>query len=411
MASFQYIGRNRSGEKVQGRLEADDQGMVANHLMMDGITPVSITPAVESSNKNKQGKSGEIRIRFLEKVSIDELIIFSRQMYSLSKAGVPVTKAMRGLAGTIRNPLLQESLTSIAEELEKGNALSTAMKRHPKLFNELYISIIHIGENTGQLDISFKQMASYLALERETIKNVKSATRYPTFVLVAIGLALSVINIFVIPAFKNVFASFGGELPWQTEVLIAVSDFSVAWWHAILGGLVIAYLLFKKWKKTDAGELKWDQVILKFPLIGGILFRTVMGRFSRTFSITLKAGVPIEQGLSIVAQAVGNRYIGQKVAGMRQGIERGESFTQTAYRTQMFSPLVMQMLAVGEETGRIDQMLEESADFYEQEVEYDLKTLASAIEPIMIIAIAGMVLVLALGVFLPLWELSSAINR
>ena len=156
--------------------------------------------------------------------------------------------------------------------------------------------------------------------------------------------------------------------------------------------------------------MTWDRRKLKFPIVGSIFYRVILGRFSRTFSIVLKAGVPIEQGLSIVSNAVGNRYIGRKVANMRQGIERGESFTQTAHQADMFSPLVMQMLAVGEETGRVDEMLEEAAGFYEQEVEYDLKNLTSAIEPILIVAIGGMVLVLALGVFLPLWELSTTIN-
>lgn len=407
MAIFSYRGRNKEGSEVKGQLDALSASLVAAQLTADGITPITIE---EKASEIQKQKSQDIQLKFLQKISIDELIMFCRQMYSLTKAGVPITRAMRGLANTVKNPLMAETLDQLAGDLEKGHALSSALAKHPKVFSELYISMIHVGENTGQLDDSFRQMAAYLELERQTVKNVKQATRYPLFVMVAISIAIAIINVFVIPAFKSVFESFGGAMPWQTQVLITISDFTVNWWHSLLAAIALSVFLFVRWKKTDAGRMTWDRRKLKFPIVGPIFYRVILGRFARTFSIVLKAGVPIEQGLSIVANAVGNKYIGQKVAGMRQGIERGESFTQTAHQTEMFSPLVMQMLAVGEETGRVDQMLEEAAGFYEQEVEYDLKNLTSAIEPILIVAIGGMVLVLALGVFLPLWELSTTIN-
>lgn len=407
MAIFSYRGRNKEGSEVKGQLDALSASLVAAQLTADGITPITIE---EKASEVQKQKSQDIQLKFLQKISIDELIMFCRQMYSLTKAGVPITRAMRGLANTVKNPLMAETLDQLAGDLEKGHALSSALAKHPKVFSELYISMIHVGENTGQLDDSFRQMAAYLELERQTVKNVKQATRYPLFVMVAISIAIAIINVFVIPAFKSVFESFGGAMPWQTQVLITISDFTVNWWHSLLAAIALSVFLFVRWKKTDAGRMTWDRRKLKFPIVGPIFYRVILGRFARTFSIVLKAGVPIEQGLSIVANAVGNKYIGQKVAGMRQGIERGESFTQTAHQTEMFSPLVMQMLAVGEETGRVDQMLEEAAGFYEQEVEYDLKNLTSAIEPILIVAIGGMVLVLALGVFLPLWELSTTIN-
>lgn len=407
MAIYSYRGRNREGVEVNGQLEAGTSALAASQLSADGIIPITIEVAEKVVEKKG---SKEIQIKLFQKISLDELIMFSRQMYSLTKAGVPITRAMRGLANTVTNPLLTETLSQLADDLEKGHTLSSALAKHPKVFNELYISMIHVGENTGQLDDAFRQMAAYLELERQTVKNIKQATRYPLFVLIAISAAVAIINIFVIPAFKSVFESFGGEIPWQTQALITLSDFTVDWWYAILIGIVLSVFAFYRWKRTEQGHMTWDRRKLKFPIVGPIFYRVILGRFSRTFSIVLKAGVPIEQGLSIVANAVGNRHIGKKVAGMRQGIERGESFTQTAHQTEMFSPLVMQMLAVGEETGRVDQMLEEAAGFYEQEVEYDLKNLTSAIEPILIIAIGAMVLVLALGVFLPLWELSTTIN-
>ena len=408
MASFQYSGRHRDGSAASGRIEALSKEAVASQLQEQGITPVKVEVFNPEDDGEKTNKAGHIS--FFERVTQDELIMFSRQMASLTRAGVPITSGMRGLANTIRNPLLASTLNTVVDDLERGNTLSTTLSKHPKLFTDLYVSMIHVGENTGRLDEAFSQMTSYLDLERKTARSIKQATRYPMFVMIAIALALGVINVFVIPAFKSVFESFGGEMPWQTRLLITISDFTVDWWHLILGGLVLSSYFFLRWKKTENGQRKWDQIKLRFPIVGGILYRAMLGRFARTFSVVLKADIPIEQGLSIVSRAMGNRYIGEKVADMRKGIERGEGFAATAHRTGMFSPLVMQMLAVGEETGRVDKMLADVADFYEEEVEYDLQNLSSVIEPILIVAIGIMVLVLALGVFLPLWELSTTIN-
>ncbi|PIE20541.1 MAG: MSHA biogenesis protein MshG [Neptuniibacter caesariensis] len=407
MAVFNYKGRNREGADVTGAVEAATASLAASQLSAGGIIPVKVEEVVTTASSSG---NTDIQLKLLQRITLDELIMFSRQMYSLTKAGVPITRSMRGLANTVKNPLLIETLGHLAADLEKGHALSSALAKHPKVFSELYISMIHVGENTGQLDDAFRQMANYLELERQTVKQVKQATRYPLFVMIAIAVAVTIINIFVIPAFKSVFQSFGGDMPWQTRVLINISDFMLNWWPALLGGIALCIVIFYRWKRTESGRMAWDKYKLKFPLVGPIFYRVTLGRFARTFSIVLKAGVPIEQGLAIVANAVGNKFVGTKVAGMRQGIERGEAFTQTAHQADMFSPLVMQMLAVGEETGRVDQMLEEAASFYEQEVEYDLKNLTSAIEPILIVAIGAMVLVLALGVFLPLWELSTTIN-
>lgn len=411
MPLFDYIGRDSGGGRVKGQLDAASAAQVANLLTDKQVTPVSITAAKASARKGGSGLNAELRMpRFLQKVSIDELIIFSRQMRSLTKAGVPITRAMRGLAASVRNPLFEETLNAIAADLEQGHTISGALLQHPKIFSRLYASLIHVGENTGNLDEAFAQISKHLELERTTIKNLKAATRYPTFVMIAIVGAMAVINIFVIPAFAGVFDSLGAELPWQTQLLISVSDFTVAYWYIIVGALVCALVGFNRFIKTEAGLMKWDRFKLRLPVVGGLFQRITLGRFSRTFALVMRAGIPIEQGLAIVSGAVGNTYIGNKVQGMRRGIERGESFTRTAHETEMFSALVLQMLAVGEETGNVDELLEEAADFYEQEVEYDLKGLASAIEPILIIAIGAMVLVLALGVFLPLWELNSSVS-
>ena len=275
------------------------------------------------------------------------------------------------------------------------------------VFTTLFISMVSVGENTGQLDQAFRQLAGYLELERETRKRIKQATRYPLFVLIAMSVALVVINLLVIPAFAKVFEQFHADLPWPTRVLIGTSQFFQDFWWLLLllaGGSLYAFF---KWIETDAGALKWDATKLRLPIVGGIFERIALARFTRTFAMMYKAGVPLLQTLSINSASVGNRHIGQAILGMREGVERGEALTRTASSSGLFTPLVLQMMAVGEETGALDDLFVEVADFYEQEVDYDLKQLASAIEPILIVAMGIMVLILALGVFLPMWELAS----
>jgi MSHA biogenesis protein MshG len=283
-----------------------------------------------------------------------------------------------------------------------------ALNGHPKVFNTLFVSMISVGENTGQLDQAFRQLSVYLELERETRKRIKQATRYPLFVLSAMAVALVVINLFVIPAFSRVFAQFKADLPWATQVLIGTSQFFQDFWWLLALLFGASLYGFFKWIETDAGALKWDQIKLRLPIVGGIFERIALARFTRTFAMMYRAGVPLLQTLSINSASVGNRYIGQAILAMREGIERGEALTRTASTSGLFTPLVLQMMAVGEETGALDDLFVEVADFYEQEVDYDLKQLADAIEPILIVAMGIMVLVLALGVFLPMWELGSA---
>jgi len=412
MTVYAYTGRHVDGSQASGTIEAAGRSEVATQLEQRSIVPVSIKAALsKKTDKKESAKRSEIRLEILERVSLDEVIMLSRQLASLTRAGVPIVASLRGLSDTVKNQLIAKNLAGVADNLEKGQELSKAIAHYPKLFSDLYISMIRVGENTGRIDDSFSQMASYLSLERQTIRNLKQATRYPTFVFAAIGIFIAIINIFVIPSFKDVFDSIGGQLPWQTIALISISDFTLAYWPHVLVVFVAIATFFYRWKKSKAGKLAWDQFKFKIPLVGSIFYRAVLARFSRTFSVVLSAGMPIEQGLAVVAKAVDNDFVGAKVDQMRVGIERGEGFTSAAKRTAMFSPLVMQMLSVGEETGRVDEMLAEVADFYEEEVEYKLLGLSSAIEPILITIIGALVLVLALGVFLPLWELSSAVNH
>lgn len=405
MAQFVYVCRNASGGRVEGRIEASNEESVAGELMQTGMTPITIQLADEPAPPVVDWQAW-----FAPRIRLEDLILFSRQMFSLSKAGIPMIRALSGLAESTVNITLAKVIREVQSDLESGKPLSKAMERQG-VFSELYIAIIHVGENSGRLDEAFAQIAGYLELERETLKRIKSATRYPMFVVIAMLIGLLIINIFVIPAFSGVFARLGADLPWQTQVLIGLSDFILGYWYLLLMMAVGVFSLIRLWLGSASGRLKWARWKLSLPILGSLFERIHLGRFCRSFAMILRSGLPLVQGLNIVSDAVGNDYMALKIRDMRSFIERGGSFLQSATQSGLFTPLVLQMVSVGEETGGMDEMLTEAAEFYEQEVDYDLKGLADAIEPILIIGIGIMILVLALGVFLPLWDLSSAAAR
>lgn len=422
MAVFEYNGRDSSGALITGTLSAASADEVAAQLFTDNVTPIEISEvaarqaARRDARARRAGGQESAKDRFREflgghKVDIEELIVFSRQMNSLTKAGLPLDRAIKGLQASTTNKKLQTVLRNVVEGLEQGQTLATALGQYPRIFSQLFLSMVHVGENTGRLDMAFAEISKYLELERNTRRQVKGATRYPVFVLVAISIALGVITTVVIPVFAETFARFGADLPWQTRLLMSTSEFVVNYWPFLLGGFASAVGGFYYWVNTRRGRLSWDQRKMQLPLAGPVLERVSLARFARTLSMVMAAGVPIVQGLTIVAGAVGNAFISRNVFRMKDGVERGESLQRTAANTGMFSPLILQMIAVGEETGTVDELLGEVADFYDTEVEYELKRLGDAIEPILITFIAGLVLILALGVFLPLWDLNAAVNQ
>jgi MSHA biogenesis protein MshG len=296
----------------------------------------------------------------------------------------------------------------VHRQLHGGRELNAALARHPKIFTPLFVSLVRVGENTGRLDEAFAHLADYLEVEKDTRERIASALRYPMIVLGAIMVALAIMNIWVIPTFADAFARYNAELPLMTRILIGSSDFFVAYWPALLIAILAAAFAFRVWSRTPKGRLAWSAFLLRAPLVGNIVRKAVLGRFAQALALTIRSGVPLVHALSVVADVVDNAYVGEKVQSMRNGIEKGDSISRTATATGLFTPLVLQMLAVGEETGALDQLLEETAQYYQAEVDFELKRLADAIEPIMITVIGVLVAVLALGVFLPLWDLSSA---
>lgn len=404
MQRFSYIGRTQGGEKMQGFLEAESAADCATSLMRGGILPVTIQETGQSERRD--GGTGGLSL-FASTVKPIDVQLFSRQLYTLMRSGVPILRSLSGLIESTTNAALARVITSLKESLEAGRDLSTAMRQHPDVFTPFYVAMVRVGEATGRLDEIFLRMFEHLEFERETRARIKEALRYPTFVIIAMAVAVAVINVFVIPAFAKVYAGLGAELPLMTRILIETSRLTLAYGWFMLAGLMLAVAGFRVWRATDGGRLVWDRFKLRLPLTGSIILRSTLARFARTLALSLKSGIPAAQALSVVAEVTDNAWVASRVEQMRNGIERGESILRTAQTAAVFNPVVLQMIAVGEETGSVDELMQEVAEMYEREVDYEIKTLAARIEPIVIVAMGGIVLVLALGVFLPMWDLAS----
>lgn len=405
VAKFSYKARKTGGELATGVLEAPDASTVAQILAGRSFTPIEIT-----ENSSEQTSELSQISFFTPKITLDDLVIFSRQMYSLAKSGIPILRAVRGLADTTGSKRMSIALDDVADQLERGRTLSSALNKHHHVFGRLFVSIVHVGENTGKLDDAFLQLSFYLEREQETRKQIKAATRYPMFVIIAIVIAMVIMNIVVVPIFADMFLSFGAELPLMTRVLLATSNFFITKWPFLLVGIALITYLVIRYLRTENGRYKWDRTKLKLPVVGSIFERTLLGRFARSFSMMLVSGVPLTSALNLVAEAVNNAFMSDCILSMRKNIEKGESLSRVASSSKLFTPLVLQMINVGEETGRVDELLSEVAEFYEREVDYDLKSLTSKIEPILITIVAGMVLILALGIFTPMWDMMGAIK-
>lgn len=401
MPNFEYSGRSDQGQQTKGQLEASNLDAAVAVLFDRGVTPIHVREVTTSDSLNRQLEE----LLGMNKIKQVELIMFCRQMYTITKSGIPLVRGLRGLAASIRHEGFQRILHDLAGKLESGSPLSSAMAKHPQVFNNLFVSMVSVGETTGNLDGVFKELVAYLERDDATRKSIKSATRYPMFVAMALALAITVVNILVIPKFADMFAQFDATLPLVTRILIGTSYAFVNYWWVLLvvvgGATAGAYFGLR----TPQGGLWWGAKKLKFPIVGDIINRASMARYARSFSLMLRAGVPLNQALTLCARAIDNPFLAQKIDQIRRGVERGDGLLKTHVQAQMFSPLVIQMIAVGEESGQVEELLGEVADFYEREVDYDLKKLSDRIEPIMIVIMAVFVMILALGIFLPMWDM------
>ena len=412
MPTYAYKARNAASQLIEGGLEAVSSSAAADVLLGQGLTPVEIKETAARAAKTAGGGSRWNVTIFAQKISHIDLLLFSRQMHTLLKSGVPIMRALSGLQDAAINPEMKRVIGEIRESLEGGRELSQAMARHPRVFSSFYLSMVRVGEATGLLEAIFLRLFEHLEFERYMREQVKSALRYPSFVVLAMVVAIVIVNIFVIPAFAKVFAGFGAELPLMTRLLLGFSEFMLAYWPHLLALTVGGAYAFRAWLGTAAGRLSWDRFSLNIPIAGKILHKAALSRFARSFALGMRSGVPVMQALSNSAQTVDNVYVARRVEGMRENVERGESLLRSAISSGIFTPVVLQMVAVGEESGAVDDMMDEIGDMYRQEVEYELKTLGQQIEPILIVLLGILVLILALGIFLPMWDLGKvAIKR
>ena len=402
MPVFKYKARGSRGDAIEGTLEAASTDLVAAHLVEGGLTPVDIKPVAE-----KTGLGSELGGLFMPRVETVDLIQFSRQMHSMLRASVPIFTTVSGLAATCSNRTMAHTLTQVTRSLESGRPLSDALARHPEVFSVFYVSLVRVGETTGKLVDIFQQLAFYLDREKTTRDKIKAALRYPMFVLSAILIALMIISIWVIPAFSRLFANFGANLPLATRILMGVSDFILSNWHLLLASAVLTAFGARAYIRTDDGRYGWHKLKLRLPLLGPVMYRAALARFSHLFALSYKSGVQLITALTVVARALNNSYLEERILGMREGIEHGKSISVTAAGSGIFDPLVLQMLAVGEESGTVGDLLEEVSHYYDREVDYAVDRLRASIEPLLTVVIGGLVLIMAMGVFLPMWDLAS----
>lgn len=398
MIKFVYTGKDPEGEIIEGKITANNKQEAQDILIKNNIILLEID--IDDKNNNFLDK-----LNIFNNPTIVDLLIFSKQMHALLKAGVPIIRSINIVSDSCKNQKLSKALSNIAIRLESGYALAVSLGKHDNFFPRLMTALINIGEQTGTLDDIFKQISVYLEKERETKKRIKVATRYPILVLATIVIAVVLVNVFVIPTFAKFFASFKVTLPLPTRILINISNLFINYWWLLI--LIIVGILFAwfSYISTKHGRLIYDHYKTKLPIFGDIVERSLLARFTRTFALCFKSGMPLLEAIQIIAATSDNTFMEKKILEMKVSIEHGESITIAARNIKLFTSLVLQMMLIGEESGELDRLLEEVSNFYEQELDYDLKQLSSLIEPILIAIMAGIVLLLALGIYLPMWDL------
>ncbi len=404
MPQFAWYGRDDKQNARNGVIDAGTRLQAAEALAGQGILPIVIETHVPPSD----ARESLTRLLNRDKVGDVELLLFTRQMHTLLRAGVPILRALQGLRESSTHPGLAKLLGRLRQGLDAGLELSRAMGREPEVFNDFFIAMIRVGETTGQLDNIFDSLHHHLEFERYMREQITSALRYPKFVVGAMVVAVAIINVFVIPAFAQVFENLQTELPLMTRILLGTSHFVVEWWWAMVIVAAIAALAARAVISTPAGRLGWDRWKLHIPVAGKILNKGALSRACRSLAMVLRSGVPVLDGLTLAATVTENAHMERAILGMRHGVERGDSVLTACRKANIFTPIVLQMVMVGEESGTLDEMLEEIGLMYQREVEYELKTMSQQIEPFLIFALGAMVLVLALGVFMPMWDLGKA---
>ncbi len=404
MPSFHYKARDKFGALIEGTVDTATVEGVAAQLDGLGYIPVSI------KEESKGVFSPDFLTQFT-RITAQDLIIFSRQFSTLISAGLPFITSFDTLIEQTENPRLKRVIAQVKQDVEGGSTIADALERHPKVFSELYVNMIRAGETGGVLDEILERLAILAEHEAETRARVKAATRYPIIVIAATVIAFVVLLTFVVPRFVEIYASFKGTLPLPTRILIWLNKFTKAYWYLIISGIAGIIFGVRWYINTEAGRLQWDNIKIRLPIFGPIFLKLAMSRFSRIFATLNRSGLPILQTLDIVSATIGNKIISRVIDNVRDSARGGKGLVQPMRVSKVFPPIVTRMIAVGEETGKMDEMLVKVSDYYDTEMEYAIKNLSTLIEPILIVIIGGMVLFLALGIFLPMWDMISLIKK
>ena len=398
--TFLYKGRDATGRLVSGSLVADNQTLVMTRLREIGVTPVSVKTQRTMMKDIQLGKG----------VKQKDLAVFSRQFATMINSGLPVLQALSILEQQTPAANLRKAVQTMRADIEQGASLSAALARHPKIFNRLYVSMVRSGEIGGVLDSVLERLATNLERDVSLRNRIRSAMTYPIVVLGFVTMIMVAMLIFVVPQFKSIYASLHGQLPMLTRVMLVVSDvfkhdFLIV--IAVVAGLV---WVLRRWKKTEKGRLQWDRLKLRVPVFGPLFLKTALSRFTRTLAVLNRSGVPILQSLEVVSETVNNALIRNAILDVQDSVKRGESLAKPLKQHKVFPPMVVQMMAVGEETGSLDTMLEKVSMFYDDEVTATVDQLASLIEPIMIAIVGAMVGIAVIALYLPMFNVINLIK-
>ncbi len=401
MAKYMYKALDREGIFVQGDIEAESLDAAAKRLEASGYLPVSI-------KEEKEKFSLSNFFLNLTRIKPDDLIFFTRQLQTVIRSGIPLLSGLSSLEQQTENPLLKKVIGDILKDVDAGKSLSEALKKHPKIFSELYINMVEAGEVSGALDEVLDRLATLLEYDLKTKEDIKSAVRYPIMVIVGMTIAFFVLMTFVIPKFAAIFRQAQIPLPLPTRIMISLSDVISAYWYYVILSFAVFIIILKKAISSTRGRFIWDRIKLKFPILGPILLKIYMSRFAHMLEVLIRSGITITNALEIVAKTVGNAFIESRIFVIKEKIEGGKGIAKPLESSGVFPPLVIHMVATGEESGSLEEMLHEVSLHYDREVDYSIRRLSTWIEPVLTVGLGVMVLFMALAVFMPWWNMISA---
>jgi len=402
MPEFAYKARDPKGQIVSSTMEAESEQAVRNRLRDKNYIVTSITP------KGKSFDVSDMMSRF-QKVKAKDIAIFSRQFSTMVGAGLSLVRALDILEKQSEDKKFKEIIRDVRLRVEGGAALAEAFAQHPNTFSELFINLTHAGEVGGVLDETLARVAEFLEKDQALKQKVKSAMTYPTFIFIFAVVIVVFMLIFIIPTFVKAFSDLGGDLPGMTKFIVGMSDGLRNYWYFFVVGLIGVVVLFKYYTNTPSGKFKWHQFLLKLPVFGLLNRKVTVSRFSRTLGTLLSSGVPVMQALEVTSKAAGNKVVERAIESVRESIREGETISEPMEESGIFPPMVTQMIAVGEETGNLDAMLDKIAEFYDMEVEATLDALTSLLEPLLMLFVGGMVGFIVIAMFLPMFTIINQI--